>query len=137
MSSTAADPKVLRVALAGNPNTGKTTVFNSLTGFRARTGNYAGVTDERKAGPLKGGPVGSAVEIIDLPGTYSLSARSADEMVATDVLLGLREDEARPDVVLIVLDASNLERNLFLATQIMECGVACALILNMMDVCRA
>ncbi len=125
-----------RIALAGNPNTGKTTVFNMLTGFRARTGNYAGVTVERKAGGLKGAPEDQPVEIVDLPGTYSLSARSADEMVAADVLLGLREDEERPDLVLIVADASNLERNLFLATQVMECGVPCVLLLNMMDVAK-
>ena len=122
-----------RVALVGNPNTGKTTLFNLLTGFRARVGNYAGVTVERKSGPLKNSRI--PVEIIDLPGTYSLSARSADEMVAVDVLLGNRaEDPTPPDLILVVLDASNLERNLFLATQLFELGIPCALILNMVDV---
>ncbi|CAN5299455.1 ferrous iron transport protein B [soil metagenome] len=122
----------LQVALVGNPNTGKTTVFNALTGFRARVGNYAGVTVERKDGPLKAEP--SAAHIVDLPGTYSLAARSTDEMVTVEALLGLRSEDPRPDLVLLVADASNLERNLFLVSQVFECGLPCALILNMMDV---
>lgn len=130
MSATAS--QTLRIALIGNPNTGKTTVFNALTGFRARVGNYAGVTVERKVGPLKGS--NGSIEILDLPGTYSISARSPDEMIAVDVLLGNRPEDPRPDLVLIVVDASNLERNLFLATQVMECGLPCALVLNMMDI---
>src|SRR5438045_5892601 len=102
------------VALVGNPNTGKTTLFNALTGFRARVANYPGVTVEKKSGPLRALP---GVEVLDLPGTYSLAPRSPDEMVAVDVLLGRRDDTQRPDAVLLVADASNLERNLYLATQ--------------------
>jgi len=133
---TASPNRPFLVALFGNPNTGKTTVFNALTGYRARTGNYAGVTVERKSGPLKGSTAERPVEILDLPGTYSLAARSADEMVAVDVLLGARADEQPLDLVLVVVDASNLERNLFLASQIVESGVPCALLANMMDVAK-
>jgi ferrous iron transport protein B len=135
MTATAAPVRTLRVALMGNPNTGKTTLFNILTGFRGRVGNYAGVTVERKVGPLKG--ASGRVEIIDLPGSYSLAARSADEMVAVDALLGHLPGEARPDRVLVVVDASNLERNLYLATQIMEIGLPVAIVLNMVDVAKA
>ena len=122
------------VALIGNPNTGKTTIFNALTGFRARTGNYPGVTVEKKHGPLADVP---GAELLDLPGTYSLAARSPDEMVAVDVLLGRRADTARPDAVVIVVDASNLERNLYLATQVLETGVPALLALNMTDTAAA
>ncbi len=133
--SVSAPAKTIRVALLGNPNTGKTTLFNALTGYRARVGNYPGVTVEKKTGPMKG--TDGALELIDLPGTYSLSARSADEMIAVDVLTGNLAGEARPDAVLIVTDASNLERNLFLATQVMELRLPTALILNMVDVAEA
>lgn len=133
----AAPPGLRRVALVGNPNVGKTSVFNALTGFRARVGNYAGVTVERRAGPLKLAPGATAVEIIDLPGTYSLNARSADEMIATDLLLGRLAGEARPDAVLIVVDATNLERNLFFATQVLELGLPSAIVLNMIDCARS
>ncbi len=122
------------VALVGNPNTGKTTIFNALTGFRARTGNYPGVTVEKKHGPLLG--VENA-ELLDLPGTYSLAARSPDEMVAVDVLLGRRADTPRPDAVVVVVDASNLERNLYLATQVLESGVPAIVALNMTDTAAA
>lgn len=120
-----------RIALIGNPNVGKTTVFNVLTGFRARVGNYPGVTVERHSGPLKG--TGGAIELVDLPGTYSLAARAPDEAVAADLLLGSMAGEERVDLVLVVVDASNLERNLYLLTQIMETGLPCLLVLNMMD----
>ncbi len=116
------------VALAGNPNCGKTTVFNALTGLRHRVGNYAGVTVERKEGRL----TGTDITLLDLPGTYSLNARSPDEEVARDVLLA-RHPPA-PELVLVVVDASNLERNLYLATQVMDLGLPVVLCLNMTDV---
>src|SRR5881275_24698 len=106
----------LVVALVGNPNTGKTTLFNALSGLRQRTGNYPGVTVETKKGHAV--CAGRAVELIDLPGTYSLAPRSPDEMVAVDVILGRQEGEARPDVVVSIVDASNLDRNLYLTTQV-------------------
>ncbi|MDK2970257.1 MAG: ferrous iron transport protein [Candidatus Sumerlaeota bacterium] len=123
---------VRRVALLGNPNTGKTTLFNALTGHRARVGNYSGVTVEKREGALKGAE--RPVTLVDLPGTYSLSAHSADEFVAVEVLLGLRADSPRPDALVVVADASNLERNLFLATQVLELGLPTFLALNMTDV---
>jgi len=122
------------VALVGNPNTGKTTVFNALTGYRAKVANYPGVTVDKRSGPLKGV---EGVFVLDLPGTYSLAARSPDEMVAVDVLLGRRADTPRPDAAVIVADASNLERNLYLATQALETGVPAVLALNLMDIARA
>ncbi|MGF1571839.1 MAG: ferrous iron transport protein B [Sumerlaeia bacterium] len=126
-------PGSRRVAMLGNPNTGKTTIFNQLTGYNARVGNYAGVTVERKVAPVKG--VSRPVDLIDLPGIYSIAARSPDEMVSVDVLLGNRAEEPEPpDAILVVLDASNLDRNLFLATQVMEAGPPCAFLLNMIDI---
>ena len=119
-----------RVALAGNPNVGKTTVFNLLTGLRQKVANYAGVTVERKTGRLVGHP---DVEIVDLPGTYSLNPKSLDERVAYDVLTGRMPGEAAPDVVVCVVDATNLERNLYLATQILDLGLPVVVALNMMD----
>ncbi len=119
-------------ALVGNPNCGKTTVFNALTGLRQKVGNYPGVTVERKEGECVS-PRGERIRLIDLPGAYSLHARSPDEAVLRDVLLGRRNDTPRPDRVICVLDASNLERNLYLATQILELGLPTILILNMID----
>src|SRR3954454_13326630 len=104
------------VALVGNPNTGKTTLFNALAGMKQRVGNYPGVTVETKKGKLRHG--GRNIQIIDLPGTYSLAPRSPDEMVAVDVILGHQKGEARPDAVVTIVDASNLERNLYLTTQV-------------------
>lgn len=120
----------LAVALAGNPNAGKSTIFNSLTGTRQHVGNYPGVTVERKEGHCRHGNV--AMKVIDLPGTYSLTAYSAEEVVARDVII-----EDRPDVVVDIIDASNLERNLYLAVQIMELGVPLVLAFNMSDMARA
>src|SRR6516164_2115665 len=118
--------------LVGNPNTGKTTLFNALSGLRQHVGNYPGVTVETKKGQTCCG--GQAFELIDLPGNYSLSPRSPDEMVAVDVILGQQQGEARPDVVVSIVDASNLERNLYLTTQAFELGVPVVVALNMIDV---
>src|ERR1700741_3915083 len=123
------------IALVGNPNTGKTTLFNALAGMRQRVGNYPGVTVETKKGHMT--CHGQAIELIDLPGTYSLAPRSPDEMVAVDVILGQQKGEARPDVVVSIVDASNLERNLYLTTQLLELGVPVVVALNMMDVAQA
>ena len=122
-------------ALIGNPNTGKTTLFNALSGLRQRVGNYPGVTVETKKGQMCCG--GQPFELIDLPGTYSLSPRSPDEMVAVDVILGRQQGETRPDVVVSIVDASNLERNLYLTTQALELGVPVVVALNMIDVAAA
>ena len=118
------------VALAGNPNSGKTTVFNNLTGGRQHVGNYPGVTVERKEGVCRHGEV--RMRVIDLPGTYSLTAYSSEEVVARDFII-----DERPDVVVDVIDSSNLERNLYLAVQIMELGVPLVLAFNMSDAARA
>jgi len=117
------------IALAGNPNAGKTTLFNALTGSRQHVGNYPGVTVEKKEGVWERG--GTAVRIVDLPGTYSLTAYSEEEVVARDYLLN-----ARPKVVVNIVDAANLERNLYLTSQFMEMGVPLVLALNMIDVAR-
>jgi ferrous iron transport protein B len=124
--------KKLTAALVGNPNTGKTTLFNALTGLRQHVGNYPGVTVEIKKGKMT--CAGQAFDLIDLPGTYSLAPRSPDEMVAVDVVLGRQKGEVRPDVVVSLVDASNLERNLYLTTQVLELGVPVVLALNMVDV---
>ncbi len=123
-----------RVALAGNPNTGKTSLFNRLTGASARVGNYAGVTVEREEGEwrLPGGPV----QVVDIPGTYSLAARSSEEQVAVRAIFGL-DGEPRPLVVVLVLDATQLVRNLYLAMQVVEAGIPAVFALNLMDVARA
>lgn len=119
-------------ALVGNPNCGKTTIFNALTGLRQKIGNYPGVTVERKEGECIS-PHGKRIRLLDLPGAYSLNARSPDEAVLRDVLLGRQADTPRPDRVICILDASNLERNLYLATQILELGLPAILVLNMID----
>src|SRR6266581_3898356 len=112
MPASAALRKHLVVALVGNPNTGKSTLFNALSGLRQRVGNYPGVTVETKKGGFSFR--GQVFELIDLPGTYSLAPRSPDEMVTVDLLLGRQPGESRPDVILSIVDASNLERNLYL-----------------------
>src|SRR3954447_2394912 len=123
----------LTLALAGNPNSGKTTIFNALTGLRQKVANYPGVTVEKKTGRCKL-PDGRRADVIDLPGTYSLISRSPDEQVAMEVLRGLRPDTPAPDVVVVVVDASNLQRNLYLVSQLIELGRPLVVALNMMDV---
>lgn len=124
--------RTIRIALIGNPNTGKSTLFNNLTGLRQRTGNYPGVTVTRKVGIMKLGQATKA-ELIDLPGTYSLSAHSPDERVVIDVLNGRFKEIGKPDLVLFVADAANLRRNLFLASQVATLNIPMALILNQWD----
>ena len=121
------------IALAGNPNSGKTTIFNALTGLRQKVANYPGVTVEKKTGRCQLAD-GSWVNVIDLPGTYSLISRSPDEQVAMEVLRGLRADTPAPDVVVVVVDASNLQRNLYLVSQLIELGRPMVVALNMTDV---
>jgi ferrous iron transport protein B len=127
---------VPHIALAGNPNSGKSTIFNALTGLRQKVANYPGVTVEKKEGTMHIQDIGD-IHVIDLPGTYSLSPRSLDEEVAHDILLGLREDTPIPQVVVAVVDASNLERNLFFASQLLSTGKPMVIALNMMDLARA
>ncbi|HEX2202876.1 MAG TPA: ferrous iron transport protein B [Longimicrobium sp.] len=127
---------MLHVALIGNPNTGKSTLFNALTGMRQRVGNYSGVTVERVEGRYRDA-AGRPVTVLDLPGTYSLSASSPDEEIALGVLLGRAEGLDTPDVVVVVLDAQNLERNLFLATQVLELGLPTVVALNQVDAAAA
>ncbi len=116
----------VKIALAGNPNSGKTTLFNALTGSNQFVGNWPGVTVERKEGMLKGD---SDVKIVDLPGIYSLSPYTLEEVVARNELIA-----NRPDVILNIVDGTNLERNLYLSTQLMELGVPVVIAVNMMDV---
>src|SRR5665213_913192 len=124
------------VVLCGNPNSGKTTLFNALTGLRARVGNYAGVTVERKEGRLQGAPSDLPVTVLDLPGTYSLSPQSLDEQIARDILFCRLAEVPAPAMVVVVVDASNLERNLYFATQVIELGYPTLIALNMIDVAK-
>lgn len=125
----------ITVALVGNPNTGKSTLFNALSGLRQRVGNYPGVTVEMKKGQLTADGVN--FELIDLPGTYSLAARSPDEMVAVDLLLGRRPEEPRPDVIVSIVDATNLDRHLYLTSQLLDLGVPVVVAVNMIDAAAA
>ena len=129
LSSTSKSVRI--VALIGNPNTGKSSLFNALCGMNARVGNYPGVTVEQKVGRLNG--TSESIDVIDLPGTYSLAARSADEAVAVNVLTGDLPQQARPEVAIVILDASNVERNLYLFSQIYELGLPVIVVLNMWD----
>jgi ferrous iron transport protein B len=129
--SVAAPARPLLVAVIGNPNTGKSTLFNALAGMHAHVGNYPGVTVEKKVGRAQW--QGRAVELIDLPGTYSLSPRSLDEMVSVDVILGRHPQVGRVDAVLCIADAAHLERQLFLLSQVLDTGVPVVLVLNMWD----
>ncbi|SMO77973.1 ferrous iron transport protein B [Gracilimonas mengyeensis] len=121
----------LNIALVGNPNTGKSTIFNGLTGLKQKTGNYPGITVEKKTGYCTIG--GVKHRIIDLPGTYSLTSQKIDERLTYETLTGIYEHEERPDLVLVIVDSSNLERNLFLATQVMDLSLPMMLVLNMDD----
>ena len=118
------------IALAGNPNSGKTTLFNNLTGARQHVGNWPGVTVERKEGNLK--HQGHAIRVVDLPGVYSLTAYSLDEVIARNFIV-----DENPDVVVDIVDASNLERNLYLTAQLLEMGAKVVVALNMMDVAQS
>jgi len=126
--------RISKVVVTGNPNAGKTTIFNRLTGLSQKVGNYPGVTVDRKEGRLRG--VDRKVVLVDLPGTYSLAAYSPDEVAAIDVLLGQHAGGALPDLIVHVVDASNLERNLYLFSQLRELGRPMILALNMIDVAR-
>lgn len=132
MSDLAANSLPNIVALAGNPNAGKTTLFNFLTGLRQKVANYPGVTVEWRSGAWKAGDAN--ITLIDLPGLYSLETTSVDESIARDVLEGKVEGVPRPDVIVAVVDATNLERNLYLVTQLFDFGVPIVVALTMIDV---
>ncbi len=122
--------KEITIALAGNPNAGKTTIFNHLTGARQKVGNWSGVTVEKKEGSLEHRD--TRIKVVDLPGIYSLTAYSVEEIVARDFIL-----EEHPDVVVDIIDASNLERNLYLAVQLIELNIPLVFAMNMVDMARA
>ena len=124
-----------RIALVGPPNSGKTTLFNTLTGGRQKTANYPGVTVERKSGLLKT-PGGHPVEVLDLPGSYSLRARSPDEAITRDVVLGRQQQETLPDAIVCVTDATNLGQHLRLLLELRQLGRPLILALNMMDIAQ-
>lgn len=136
-ASTKPDSAPPFVVLTGNPNCGKTTLFNALTGLRAKVGNYAGVTVERKEGKLLGAPADLPARVLDLPGTYSLSPQSLDEQISRDVLLHRLPELPAPSLIVVVVDASNLQRNLYYTTQVIELGYPTLVALNMMDVAQS
>ncbi len=123
--------KQINVALIGNPNTGKTSVFNQLTGLNQKVGNYPGITVEKKEGICKL-PRGVKAHILDLPGTYSLNTTSLDESVAVELLLN-KNDKDHPDVAIVISDVENLKRNLLLFTQIKDLKIPTILVINMAD----
>ena len=129
---TAESARMIQIALVGPPNSGKTTLFNTLTGGRQKTANYPGVTVERKSGRLRT-PGGHAVELLDLPGSYSLRARSPDEAITRDVVLGRQAEEGLPDALVCVTDATNLGQHLRLLLELRQLGRPLILVLNMMD----
>ena len=118
-----------RIALAGNPNSGKTTLFNSLTGATAHVGNWPGVTVDKREGVYK--KCAEALQIVDLPGIYSLSPYTPEEVISRNFIL-----DEKPDCIINIVDATNLERNLYLTTQLMEIDVPIVVALNMMDAVR-
>lgn len=119
--------EIRTVALAGNPNAGKSTIFNALTGARQHVGNWPGKTVEKKEGIWQQN--GSQIEVVDLPGTYSLTAYSIEEVIARNYIV-----EDNPDVVVMIVDAANIERNLYLTVQVLEMGAKVVVALNMSDV---
>src|SRR5213596_997087 len=133
--STAAQTSIWRFALVGTPNSGKTALFNALTGSRQKVANYPGVTVERKAGMLHT-VSGHRVSLLDLPGTYSLRGRSPDEEITRDVVLGRFADEALPDLVLCVADATNLRLTFRLVLELKRTGRPLLVVLNMFDIAR-
>jgi ferrous iron transport protein B len=135
LATAAREPALRRIAILGNPNSGKSTLFNALTGLRQKVGNYPGVTVEKKTGACEL-PSGRRADLIDLPGSYSLHPASPDERIVRDVLLGLQSDTPPPDLIVFVVDATNLERHLYLALQVIELGRPLVLALNMMDLAR-
>lgn len=134
-AGTATENRMQRIAVAGNPNTGKTTLFNRLTGSDQKVANYPGVTVDRHAGRMRL-PGGSEIEVLDVPGTYSLSARSREEEIAIQSIAGL-DGEEQPDLVVMVVDATQLSRNLYMALQVIEFEVPLLVALNMTDVLEA
>lgn len=131
-SSSSASTPALRVALVGNPNCGKTALFNLLTGSRQKVANYAGVTVERKEGRFTA-PSGRHVQILDLPGAYSLVATSPDEAITRDICLGTFRGESRPDMLICVVDATNLRLHLRFVLELQRLGLPMVLALNMVD----
>lgn len=126
------------IYLAGNPNVGKSTIFNRLTGLRQRVGNYPGVTVERKAGEWRpeGRSAGESIAVVDLPGTYSLAASSPDEHIAVEAITGRLPGEPLPDLVVCVVDAANLQRNLFLVSQLADFSLPILVAVNLLDAAR-
>jgi ferrous iron transport protein B len=122
--------ETILIGLAGNPNSGKTTLFNAMTGAKQHVGNWPGKTVEKKEGTCK--YAGRKIRVVDLPGTYSLSAFSPEEVIAREFII-----QEKPDLVVTVVDASNLERNLYLAVQVLEMEASVILVLNMMDMATA
>ena len=121
----------IRIALVGNPNCGKTTMFNALTGANQYVGNWPGVTVEKKEGKLKDSKSGEEIIITDLPGIYSLSPYTLEEVVSRDYLL-----KEKPDAIINLVDATNIERNLYLTTQVLEVGIPVVIALNMSDLLK-
>jgi ferrous iron transport protein B len=133
--SSASTTGIWNFALVGTPNSGKTALFNALTGGRQKVANYPGVTVERKTGAMQT-PAGHRVNLIDLPGTYSLRGRSPDEEITRDVVLGRLASESRPDLLLCIADATNLRVALRLVIELKKTGRPMLLVLNMIDIAR-